>query len=368
MAEDRSRQTPLPGFQGLVGESAAMQALFRRLERLAAVDVSVLIVGETGTGKELVAAALHRLSPRRAARFEAVNCGGAQPGAPPERALRPRARGVHRGRRAARRAPRARRTAGRVFLDEVGELPLDAQAVLLRFLGTGEVRPVGLTRTLHVDVRVIAATHRDLARGDPARHVPGGPLLPAPRGRPPRPAAPRAAGGSPAPGGALSPAVQRARRARDRRGRRAPRCGRWRRTAWPGNVRELEAVVREAMVLKGRGWLEAEDLKFDGTVASPPASTVREGSRAPRLRPMTRCVRVALEIAAVRGSVTRRRCGGGDRPLGGVGAARIGRARPARASPSDRPSTGHAVRGAVNVVVMVAQPLLRRCRRATRDS
>src|SRR5262245_65173442 len=75
MAEERSRHAPLPGFEGLVGQNPAMQALFRRLARVAAVDVSVLIVGETGTGKELVAAALHRRSPRQAARFEAVNCG-----------------------------------------------------------------------------------------------------------------------------------------------------------------------------------------------------------------------------------------------------------------------------------------------------
>jgi DNA-binding NtrC family response regulator len=130
VAEDRSRPTPLPGFHGLVGESAAMQALFRRLERLAVLDVSVLIVGETGTGKELVAAALHRLSPRRTARFEPVNCGALS-----RELLRSELFGHERGAftGAVERHPGLLREAdgGTVFLDEVGELPLDAQAVLL---------------------------------------------------------------------------------------------------------------------------------------------------------------------------------------------------------------------------------------------
>jgi DNA-binding NtrC family response regulator len=162
VAETGSREAPLPGFEGLVGQSPAMQALFRRLARLAVVDVSVLILGESGTGKELVAAALHRLSPRRGARFEPINCGGLS-----RELLRSELFGHERGAftGAVERHAGLLREAdgGTVFLDEVGELPLDAQAVLLRFLGNGEVRPVGLTRTLHVDVRVIATIHRDLA-------------------------------------------------------------------------------------------------------------------------------------------------------------------------------------------------------------
>ena len=103
-----------------------------------------------------MAAALHRLSPRRGARFEPVNCGGLS-----RELLRSELFGHERRAftGAVERQAGLLREAdgGTVFLDEVGELPLDAQAVLLRFLGSGEVRPVGLTRTLHVDVRVIAA-------------------------------------------------------------------------------------------------------------------------------------------------------------------------------------------------------------------
>jgi putative transposase len=128
-----SREAPLPGFEGLVGQSAAMQALFRRLARLAVVDVSVLILGESGTGKELVAAALHRLSPRRGARFEPINCGGLS-----RELLRSELFGHERGAftGAVERQAGLLREAdgGTVFLDEVGELPLDAQAVLLRFV------------------------------------------------------------------------------------------------------------------------------------------------------------------------------------------------------------------------------------------
>jgi DNA-binding NtrC family response regulator len=242
-----------------------MQALFRRLERIAAVDVSVLIVGETGTGKELVAAALHRVSPRRAARFEPVNCGGLS-----RELLRSELFGHERGAftGAIERHAGLLREAdgGTVFLDEVGELPLDAQAVLLRFLGSGEIRPVGLTRTLHVDVRVIAATHRDLPgaihhgafREDlyyRLREV----VLPVPPLRERVEDVPLL--------------VEHGRRRFNARyglaiegvTRAAARA--LQAHAWPGNVRELEAVLREAMVLKGRGWLDAEDLALSTPVA-----------------------------------------------------------------------------------------------------
>ena len=153
---------PLPGFEGLVGQSAGMQTLFDRIRRVAPYDVPVLILGETGTGKELVAAALHRLSRRRSAPVRGRELRGAHARAPPERALRPRARGVHRRRSSGGPGLLREADGGTVFLDEVGELAPDAQAMLLRFLGDGEVRAVGASRAGHVDVRLIAATHRDL--------------------------------------------------------------------------------------------------------------------------------------------------------------------------------------------------------------
>jgi DNA-binding NtrC family response regulator len=265
VAETGSREAPLPGFEGLVGQSPAMQALFRRLARLAVVDVSILILGESGTGKELVAAALHRLSPRRGARFEPINCGGLS-----RELLRSELFGHERGAftGAVERHAGLLREAdgGTVFLDEVGELPLDAQAVLLRFLGNGEVRPVGLTRTLHVDVRVIAATHRDLAAAiqrdtfredlyyrlrEVVLRVP--PLRERPEDLP-----------------LLVEHCRRRFNARNRLAIDGVTQAAVRALAahsWPGNVRELEAVVREAMVLKGRGRLEAEDLAIQAPVA-----------------------------------------------------------------------------------------------------
>jgi DNA-binding NtrC family response regulator len=152
---------PLPGFEGMVGRSASMLGLFDRIRRVAPYDVPVLILGETGTGKERVAAALHRLSRRRTARFEALNCGALT-----RDLLRSELFGHERGAFTGaleRRSGLLREVdGGTVFLDEVGELAVDAQSMLLRFLGESEVRAVGASHVGRVDVRVIAATHRDL--------------------------------------------------------------------------------------------------------------------------------------------------------------------------------------------------------------
>jgi DNA-binding NtrC family response regulator len=278
-----------------------MQGLFRRLARLAAVDVSVLIVGETGTGKELVARALHDLSSRRARRFEAVNCGALS-----RELLRSELFGHERGAftGAVERQPGVLREAdgGTVFLDEVGELPLDAQAVLLRFLGAGEVRPVGLTRSLHVDVRVLAATHRDL----PAA-IPRGTFredlyyrlrevilrIPPLRERPED----------------LPLLVEHCRRRFNERygldidGVTRAALRELEAHAWPGNVRELEAVLREAMVLKGRGWLGPDGLELTGRAAAPGFPTMTSGGDAPA-SPQLRRRQIALRLAAERGAVS----------------------------------------------------------------
>lgn len=138
-----------------------MRALFRRIERVAAFDVPVLIRGETGTGKELVARAIWQRSARRDRRFETVNAGALN-----RELLLSELFGHERGAftGAVVRKPGIFVVAdgGTVFLDEVGDLPLDAQVMLLRFLQSREVRAVGATETKRVDVRLIAATHRDL--------------------------------------------------------------------------------------------------------------------------------------------------------------------------------------------------------------
>jgi two-component system, NtrC family, response regulator AtoC len=152
---------PLRGFEGLVGQSAVMRALFDRIQRVAPFDVPVLILGETGTGKELVAAALHRLSRRRATRFEAVNCGALT-----RELLRTELFGHERG--AFTGADRQKRglfemaDGGTVFLDEIGEMVPGLQAKLLRFLEEKTFKRVGGAADIRVDVRVVAATNRNL--------------------------------------------------------------------------------------------------------------------------------------------------------------------------------------------------------------
>ena len=147
----------------LMGESEPMKALHKQIRKLAPVSTTVLITGESGTGKELVARALHALSPRAAMPFIPVNCG-AIPAGLIESELFGHARGAFTDARTARRGLFAEADGGSVFLDEVGELPAPAQIKLLRILQEGEVRPVGESRSEKVDVRIIAATLRDLGK------------------------------------------------------------------------------------------------------------------------------------------------------------------------------------------------------------
>jgi two-component system response regulator AtoC len=151
------------GFEGMVGHSAAMRKVFDLLPRLAASDAPVLILGESGTGKELAARALHRRSPRAAQPFVAVNAG-ALPESLVEAELFGAKRGAYTSLNEDREGLFQAADKGTLFLDELGELPLGAQAKLLRVLESGEVKAVGDTRMRKVDVRVIAATHRDLGR------------------------------------------------------------------------------------------------------------------------------------------------------------------------------------------------------------
>ncbi|HYO68312.1 MAG TPA: sigma-54 dependent transcriptional regulator, partial [Archangium sp.] len=151
-----------PG-EGILGESEPMRVVMRQVERLAPVGTTVLITGESGTGKELIARALHARSPRAAMPFVAVNCG-AIPAGLIESELFGHARGAFTDARTARRGLFSEADGGTLFLDEVGELPPPAQVKLLRVLQEGELRPVGENRAEKVDVRVLAATLRDLGR------------------------------------------------------------------------------------------------------------------------------------------------------------------------------------------------------------
>jgi two-component system, NtrC family, nitrogen regulation response regulator GlnG len=146
----------------LIGRAPAMQEVYRVIARVVATDLTVLISGESGTGKELVARAIHELGPRRAAPFVAINMA-AIPRELIEAELFGHERGAFTG-AAARVAGRFEQAAGgTLFLDEIGDMPIEAQTRLLRVLQSGEFTTVGGARTIRTDVRIVAATNKDLA-------------------------------------------------------------------------------------------------------------------------------------------------------------------------------------------------------------
>ena len=148
-------------FSGMTGKSEKIRAVFRTLEKVAEYKTTVLIEGESGTGKELVARALHDRSPRAHKAFVAVNCG-AIPGTLLESELFGHKRGAFTDASSDKRGLFEEADGGTLFLDEIGELPLALQVKLLRALQEGTIRRLGDTRDLKVDVRVVAATVRDL--------------------------------------------------------------------------------------------------------------------------------------------------------------------------------------------------------------
>jgi len=235
----------------LVGRSAAMQEVGKRIGAVAATDVSVLVQGESGTGKELIARAIHAASARRAGPFEPIDCAALPPELV-ESELYGHEKGAFTGALKDREGRIRRAHGGTVFLDEIGELPLPTQAKLLRFLAERDLSPVGGGARVSVDVRVIAATNRPLERAVKdglfredlfyrlnvfAIHAP--PLrerkedIPdlvrrflARQGRGP---------GAPVPPGPLEPTVEA--------------LAALRRHDWPGNVRELRNAVEHAVVI-----------------------------------------------------------------------------------------------------------------------
>ena len=149
------------GFEGLLGTSAPMQKLYDLVARAGETDASVLVTGESGTGKELVSRALHRRSVRSAAPFVPVNCS-AIPDTLLESELFGHAQGAFTDARKSRAGLFQEATGGTLFLDEIGEIPLQVQPKLLRALEERKVRPVGSDKEFEADVRLVAATNRDL--------------------------------------------------------------------------------------------------------------------------------------------------------------------------------------------------------------
>ena len=150
-----------PEFEAIIHRGPAMKRVILRARRVAPRSVPVLIEGETGTGKKLLARAIHRASPRRNKRFVAVNCGGHSAGTRRIRAFG-HERGAFTGAVTRRKGHFLEADGGSLFLDEVGELPKPAQVKLLRAIQEEEILPVGSSRSRKVDVRMIAATNRSL--------------------------------------------------------------------------------------------------------------------------------------------------------------------------------------------------------------
>jgi two-component system response regulator HydG len=245
--------------EGLIGESPVIRQLAQVIRRVSDSDASVLITGESGTGKEIVARALHQLSPaRRAHPFVAINCG-AMPASLLESELFGHVRGAFTDAKASRPGLFVQAGAGTILLDEIGEMPLDMQAKLLRVLQERQLRPVGADEEVSFEARVIAATNRDLAHEvDEGRFredlfhrinvvaVDVPPL--------------RARGGD-----VLLLAKVFADRAASRKGKVL--AGFTRPAAqllvdydWPGNVRELENCIERAVALCRGDELEVTDL------------------------------------------------------------------------------------------------------------
>ena len=276
-------------FGEIVGGSTGLSVALNKVQRVAPTETTVLILGETGTGKELIARAIHQRSPRAKGPLVCVNCAALSPGLIASE-LFGHERGAFTG-AAERRTGRFELAAGgTIFLDEIGDLPLDLQVALLRVLQDQQFERVGSSRTIRANARVVAATHRDLRaavaggtfREDLYYRLSVFPIeLPPLRAR----------------RDDIPALIEHfARRFAERRGLSyvgvdPSSLERLMAYDWPGNVRELANVVERAMILSDGGPLQFEDLvpqtiaaaRADGAWVSPTTAirgNLREGMRA----------------------------------------------------------------------------------------
>jgi two-component system response regulator HydG len=275
LATVESRDDDVDAFGDMVGRTAVMRRLFGVLHRMAGHDAPVLITGESGTGKELAALGLHQAGPRFEGPFVAVNCAAIAENLV-ESELFGHEKGAFTGATARQDGAFHRAEGGTLFLDEIGEMRADLQAKLLRALESGEVRRVGGSAVDFPDVRVVAATNRNLpemVRAGQFREDLYFRLavltvrLPALRERRDDvPVIAQALLQRHHPGARLTPAALDALRAYD----------------WPGNIRELRNVLTRAFVLGGpaldAGDLEFHPWSFDGGPGARPAPARRAAS------------------------------------------------------------------------------------------
>ena len=271
-------------FEEIIGESPSIMAVLRQIEQVAPTDSTVLIRGDTGTGKELIARAIHNLSPRRARSLVKVNCG-AIPANLVESELFGHERGAFTGALQRRIGRFELADGGTIFLDEVGELPLDAQVKLLRVLQEREVERIGSGHSTNVNVRVIAATNRDLHaavkigsfRADLLYRLNVFPVE----------VPPLSARTSDIPllvARFIAKFSQKMGKQID--GVSHSTMERLMTYAWPGNIRELENIIERAMILAKGPLLQIDEVMLRGnsTPLVPVADSLEEVERAHILR------------------------------------------------------------------------------------
>ncbi len=262
------------GFEGMLGASPAIEAVFASMRKIAATDAPVLILGESGTGKEVAARGIHHRSRRRAHPFTAINCG-AIPGELLESELFGHEKGAFTGAHARTIGRIETAAGGTLFLDEIGELPFPLQVKLLRYLQEGAIERVGGRQSIPVDARVIAATNADLKQGMadgrfredlyfrlavveitmPALRERGGDIALLAHGLLKRHAGEQARTIK-----GFSPAAIRTMEAYH----------------WPGNVREMENMIRRAVIMAEGTTITAADLGLGSVETGIPGMTLKE--------------------------------------------------------------------------------------------
>jgi DNA-binding NtrC family response regulator len=305
LACERGETASEAGFDGMIGQSPAMRALCRTLHKAALTEAPVFIAGETGTGKELAAMAVHRHSRRHAHPFVAINCG-AIPHSLIQSELFGYERGAFTGAQQRKLGRIEMANGGTLFLDEIGDLPLESQASLLRFLQQGSIERLGGHEPIPIDVRIISATHHDLDvaaadgrfRADLYHRLCVLRLaLPPLRER----------------GSDIDRLAEYALQRYSQEGQHtlkgfAP-CARHALHShpWPGNVRELINRVRQAVVMAEGRLITAADLHIDSAPMAPPPTLdeVRDAATKDAIehalqRNRNRLVDVARELAVSR--------------------------------------------------------------------